>query len=255
MNKNPVVEKLRAIADQSRAQSSAWFFKTGPGQYGEGDKFLGISVPNQRLVAKQSLTIGLDEVRELFDSSTHEHRLTAALILTYKFAKADSAQRKILYDFYLDIVLRHTTEQIAPDFLATSERKGIDAWDIVDTSAHKIMGRFLSESTDASRDILYQLAASPNLWHNRVAVLTTCWFIARDSDFEDCLQLCSGFLNHKHDLIHKACGWMLREIGKKDLSVLENFLDQNYQDMPRTMLRYAIEKLPESERQRYLSRN
>jgi 3-methyladenine DNA glycosylase AlkD len=172
----------------------------------------------------------LDDIQKLLDSPIHEHRLTGLFILTYKFEKASNNAQKIIYDFYL------------------KNTKAINNWDLVDCSAHKIVGDYL---IDKDRSILYKLAQSKNLWEQRIAIVATFAFI-RNKDFEDCLNLAEIFLTHKHDLIHKAVGWMLREVGKKDELVLVSFLNPNYQKMPRTMLRYAIEKFPENIRKKYL---
>lgn len=205
------------------------FFKTGPGDYGAGDKFIGVVVPDQRKIAKKYKDLSLIDLQTLLDSPIHEHRLTALFILIFQF----KASPQKIYNFYL------------------KNLKNINNWDLVDSSAPKIMGQYLKDKKN--RDILYKLVKSKNLWRRRIAVLTTYTFI-KNNDFKDCLKLSKILLNDDHDLIHKATGWMLREIGKIDLSVLLKFLDKNYKKMPRTMLRYSLEKLSETKRQYYLSR-
>lgn len=222
---------LQKLIRPDKAEFLPYFFKTGEGEYAQGDKFIGVVVPDQRSVAKKYYKeASLDDVQKLLDSPIHEHRLTGLFILTYKFEKAKEVEREIIYNFYL------------------KNTKAINNWDLVDCSAHKIVGQYL---IDKDRSILYKLAKSKNLWEQRIAILSTFAFI-RVKDFEDCLNLAEGFLTHKHDLIHKAVGWMLREVGKKDELVLVSFLNPNYQKMPRTMLRYAIEKFPEQRRILYL---
>ena len=206
-------------------------------------------MPDARIVAKTYKQLALSEISKLFASPIHEHRLTAAMILTYKFNKANSQD---LYDFYIDHVLHHTTLQVAPKFIAKPPRTGIDNWDIVDTSAHKILGRYLSDKQD--REILYKLADHEGLWQNRVAMMSTWWFINKHQDYSDCFALAEQFISHPHDLMHKVTGWMLREVGKQDQAPLLAFLDQYSKEMPRTMLRYAIERLPDHTRRHYLDK-
>jgi 3-methyladenine DNA glycosylase AlkD len=226
-----IKDDLQKLIRPDKAEFLPYFFKTGEGEYAAGDKFIGVVVPDQRNVAKRYFKqVSLDDVQQLLNSEIHEHRLTGLFILTYKFEKADTKEQKVIYDFYL------------------KNTKAINNWDLVDCSAHKIVGEYL---IDKDRSILYKLAKSKNLWEQRIAIISTFAFI-RQKDFEDCLNLAEGFLTHKHDLIHKAVGWMLREVGKKDEFVLVSFLNPNYQKMPRTMLRYAIEKFPEQLRIPYL---
>lgn len=223
---------LRKKATKERAEASKWFFKTGKGEYGEGDRFIGVRVPDQRAVEKQFRDMPLAQVVQLLQSSIHEHRLTAVILLTEQFKRADEAGQKAIYDAYL------------------KNTKWVNNWDIVDSSAHKIVGAYL---LDRSRKPIYTLAKSKDLWEKRIAMITTAWFI-KEGDFTDTLALAKQFLNEEHDLMHKAVGWMLREMGKVDEKPLRDFLDQHAHEMPRTMLRYAIERLPESMRKTYLAR-
>ena len=222
--------QLRALASAETAVNLQRFFKTGPGQYGEGDVFLGIKVPPLRALAKQHLDAGLDTVAALLDSRYHEERLFALLLLMQFYQRAEEEQQVAAYDLYLGNTHR------------------INNWDLVDVSAPRIVGRHLQERP---RKILYQLARSPLLWERRIAILATAWFISLN-DFDDTLRIAKILVQDEHDLMHKAVGWMLREVGKRDQDVEEGFLKQHYHDMPRTMLRYAIERFPEAKRKRYL---
>jgi 3-methyladenine DNA glycosylase AlkD len=206
------------------------FFKTGKGEYGEGDVFYGIKVPTQRDIVKAFNDLSLNDIKVLIHSSIHEERLIAVLILVEQFKKADLKNQKKLFNFYL------------------KNRKGINNWDIVDLSAPNIVGNYL---LDKDKSLLYKFARSKNLWEKRIAILSTFTFI-RNGFYDDALKISKTLLNDKHDLIHKAVGWMLREIGKRDLKVEEEFLAMHYKEMPRTMLRYAIEKFPEKKRKKYL---
>lgn len=206
------------------------FFKTGKGEYGEGDIFYGIKVPAQRTIATQFRDLSFNDLRTLILSKVHEERLIAAFILVYKYEKGDDKKKKIIFDFYL------------------KNRKGINNWDLVDLSAPKIIGAYL---IDKEKDLLYKFAHSKDLWEKRIAILSTFTFI-RYGWFEDTLKISGILLNDKNDLIHKAVGWMLREVGNRDMLTEEEFLIQHYKNMPRTMLRYAIEKFPEQKRIAYL---
>lgn len=219
-------KELEEIADPERAKILQRFFKTGKGQYGEGDIFLGIMVPVQRQIAKK-YDLELDEIQNLLNSEIHEHRLVGLLILINKYNKGNG---KEIFDFYLNNVSK------------------INNWDLVDLTAPKIMGNWL---LNKPKDILYELAKSDDLWMRRISVISTFTFI-KEKQFDDAFKISEILINDKHDLIHKAVGWMLREIGKKDELILENFLRKNYKNMPRTMLRYAIEKFDEEKRQKYL---
>lgn len=227
-----IQRELAKKASTERAKSSARFFKTGPGEYGEGDTFIGVRVPDQRAIAKKYVDVSLREVVKLLSSPVHEHRLTAALILTYQFEKADPAGQKAIYDAYL------------------KNRQWINNWDIVDTSAHKIVGAYLYTR---SRQPIYTLAKSKNVWEKRIAMIATAWFI-KEGDFTDTLKLAKQFLKEEHDLMHKAVGWMLREMGKKDTKALTTFLDRYADKMPRTMLRYSIERLSKAQRAHYMQK-
>ena len=224
--------EYQKLAEPKQAKILSGFFKTAPGQYGEGDVFLGIKVPVQREAIKKYLDLSFADLQELLNSKIHEHRLSALFILVKKFEKANDKLRGKIYNFYL------------------KNSKKINNWDLVDLSAPNIVGRHL---LDKNPEILYDLAASKNLWERRIAILATFAFL-REKDFKDILRLAEILLNDKHDLIHKAVGWMLREAGKRDINILRKFLDKNFQKMPRTMLRYAIEKLPEAERKKYLTK-
>jgi len=206
------------------------FFKTGKEEYGEGDVFYGIKVPIQRKIVKVFKDLSLDDIKILIHSPVHEERLIAALILVEQFKKANPKNQKIIFNFYV------------------KNKRGINNWDIVDLSAPNIVGNYL---LDKDKSLLFKFARSKNLWEKRIAILSTFIFI-RNGFYDDALKISETLLNDKHDLIHKAVGWMLREIGKRDLKVEEVFLKEHYKTMPRTMLRYAIEKFPENKRKKYL---
>jgi 3-methyladenine DNA glycosylase AlkD len=227
-----ITEDLMRLANPRKAGDFSRFFKSGPGQYGEGDKFLGINLPSQReIVKKYYRDISFDEIDPLVRSEFHEFRMTGFLILTYKMAKAktDDAMKPIV-DYYIKNI----------DF--------INNWDLVDLTADKILGKWLFVK---DRSLIYQFAHEDHLWKQRIAVLTSYYFIKK-GQFEDTLNLASLLLTHKHDLIHKAVGWMLREIGKRDFDTEYNFLIIHYNKMPRTMLRYAIEKFDPELRLKFL---
>jgi 3-methyladenine DNA glycosylase AlkD len=224
---------LEQAANPNKAVVSASFFKTGTGQYGEGDIFIGVPIPDIRRLCKQYFKqTTLNDVQILLHDLIHEVRMLAVLLLVYSFEKADASQQQAIYQFYL----AHTAR--------------INNWDLVDNSAGQIVGGYLF---DKDRALLYQLAHSQSLWEQRITIIATFYFIKRQQ-FEDTFAIARLLLTHKHDLIHKAVGWMLREVGKKDRSALEVFLNNHYQTMPRTMLRYAIEKFPEPLRQHYLAK-
>ncbi len=225
-----VKKRLGALGDAERAKHSKRFFKTGPGEYGEGDRFLGLTVPDLRRLARSCTDLALQDLRALLRSPVHEERLLALLVLVARFRKGGPPQQKRIYDFYM----RH--------------RRGVNNWDLVDGSAPHIVGAYLA---DKDRSILYQFARSRDLWERRIAILATYHFIRHD-DFGDTLQIAEQLLADKEDLIQKAVGWMLREVGKRDGKAQKTFLKQHYRHMPRTMLRYAIERFPAAERQRYL---
>lgn len=231
MNHTEVQEALRAIADPETAEHSQRFFKTGPGEYAEGDQFLGIRVPNIRKLARQFKDLSLSETEKLLQSEYHEERLCALIILVEKSKKAHPAELQKLFELYLDNTIH------------------INNWDLVDTSAEHIVGAYLS---DKDRRVLYRLAQSDSLWERRIAVMSTFNFI-KNGDFDDPLAIAELLLDDNHDLIHKAVGWMLREVGNRSRPTEEAFLEKHIQNMPRTMLRYAIEKFPEEKRQYYLN--
>jgi 3-methyladenine DNA glycosylase AlkD len=224
--------EMRALADPERAQSSQRFFKTGPGEYGEGDRFIGLTVPQQRALARRYRALPLARVLELLHGAFHEHRLTALILLVERYRRADDAGRAGIARAYL------------------AHLRYVDNWDLVDSSAPYILGPHLWPNPGRTLD---RLADSGNLWERRVAVLATAHFIARGR-FGVTLRLAARLLGDEHDLMHKAIGWMLREVGKRDLGVLCAFLDAHVARMPRTMLRYAIEKLPERARKQWLAR-
>ena len=221
---------LKQLVNSEKASFYPRFFRTGKGEYGEGDRFLGVTVPNQRKVAKRFRDLSLRQVGLLLDDKIHECRLTALLILTEQFQRVDDGERQKIVDLYFDRMER------------------VNNWDLVDASAYKILGAFLE---DRKRGVLDELVASGDLWRQRIAMVATYHFIKQE-DFKDALRIARKLLQHEHDLIHKAVGWMLREIGKRDKRTLEKFLQRHYRAMPRTMLRYAIEKFPERQRQQYL---
>jgi 3-methyladenine DNA glycosylase AlkD len=223
---------LEKLSDSEHAKKLQLFFKTGEGEYGEGDIFIGVRVPDQRRIAKKFRNIPLSDVLILLQSGIHEHRLTALFILAEQFTKGNEETRGLIVDLYLN----NTTY--------------VNNWDLVDSSAHKILGTWL---VDRSREILYELARSESLWERRISIISTFAFINR-SDLEDALALAEALIHDRHDLIHKASGWVLREIGKRDQSILEEFLIRNYRKMPRTMLRYAIERLPEERKRFYMKK-
>lgn len=223
---------LQALAQPERAVFTARYFRTGPGEYGEGDVFLGIPVPQLRQVARKFPNLPPDDLHALLESPIHEHRLVALLVLVAIFKKAGIQARREWCEFYLAHLHR------------------VNNWDLVDVSARDILGEFL---LNLDRGLLDHLAATDHLWSQRAAIIATHAFIRR-GQFSDTFRLAEGFLTHRHDLIHKATGWMLREVGGKNEEALREFLDEFAPRMPRTMLRYAIEKLPEAERRAYLQR-
>ena len=218
------------MANPERARISQRFFKTGPGEYGEGDQFIGLTVPQIRRLAHQYRHLSPIATQQLLQSPLHEERLLALVILVDAFAAADSLGQAQIYKIY-----RQST-------------RFINNWDLVDTSAPQIVGAFLWKR---SRAPLRQLARSQNLWERRIAIIATFYLIRQD-EFEPTLRIARQLLSDQEDLIHKAVGWMLREVGKRDPAAEEKFLREHYRQMPRTMLRYAIERFPERHRQRYL---
>lgn len=229
-----IKSELKALSDAEIAKHSARFFMTGKGEYGEGDQFIGVRVPVQRKVAKKYVGIDLDEVKKLLASRVHEHRLTAVLILVYKYEKGDEGLKKQIFDFYLDN-------------LGT-----VNNWDIVDSSAHKIVGDYLIDNPVLVK-IIYNLARSRDLWERRVAMIATLAFIQAEK-FEHVVAIAEILIDDEEDLIQKAVGWMLREMGKRNEVKLINFLNRHYQIMPRTALRYAIERLSSSQKDFFMGR-
>ena len=221
-----ITSELQALSNAEKREIFPKFFKAGKGEYGEGDRFLGVTVPNIRAISKQYKNISLNEIRELIQSEWHEVRLCALLIMVEKSKKKDEALRQQLFDLYL------------------SQTDRINNWDLVDLSCRFIVGEYL---LDKSRDILYQLAQSPLLWDNRIAIVSTYAFI-RKGQLEDTYALSDLMMHHPHDLMHKAIGWMLREAGQRDSERLYDYVMSHRADMPRTMLRYAIEKFSPAER-------
>ena len=227
-----VKDELQNHIDSEKAGFLPRFFKTGPGEYGEGDRFIGVTVPNQKKAARKYYKdISLDEAGQLLHDPIHEYRLTALFILVLKYEKSRTeTERKAVVDLYLSSTSR------------------INNWDLVDSSAHKILGPYLM---DKDKDLLYKMANSGDLWEQRIAIMTTYHFI-QHRQFADTINIARILLNHEHDLIHKAVGWMLREIGNRDFATEFNFLKEHYRQMPRTMLRYAVEKFEEGLRQQFL---
>ena len=235
MKASLALEELKGYGKKSRVSDLARFYKTGPGEYAEGDLFLGGTVPQTRSVANSYKNLELVEVQKLFNSPFHEARLCAAIILNLQFKAAKSSQeRKRIFDFYLKQV--------------RAER--INNWDIVDVSA-PWMGVYLLEIDDPM-PLLIEFSKSKSLWQRRVSIILT-FALIRAGELEPTLTISEALLKDKEDLIHKAVGWMLREMGKKDVILLRGFLKQHSHEMPRTMLRYAIERLPEPERKRWLT--
>jgi len=225
-----VKKSLKKLGNPEHAAVSQRFFKTGPGEYGEGDIFIGVRVPVLRKLASEFIDLPVSEVEILLRSPIHEERLLAILLFVHILKKCNDGVQKRIYELYL------------------KSTEFINNWDLVDASAEHIVGAYLR---DKSKRPLYRLAKSKNLWDRRIAIMATFHFVKRH-EFSETLKISNMLLCDRHDLIHKATGWMLREIGKRDLRTEEKFLKKYYKKMPRTMLRYAIEKLPEEKRQRYL---
>ena len=225
-------DELGRCADKDKARVSASFFKTGRGEYGEGAIFLGVSMPDCRRIAKSAIErLSLDDVLVLLESNIHTERLVGVLILVEKYDRGDEEEKGRMFDFYL------------------KNAKRVNNWDLVDLSAWKIVGRWLVDKED--RSVLDRLALSENLWEMPIAIVS-CFAFIRKGELEDALRISKVLLGDSEDLIHKAVGWMLREVGKKDVEVLSEFLMENYDELPRTSLRYAIEKFGEEERKEWL---
>lgn len=230
LNLKSLKKELKRKASSKRAKILKRFFKTGPGEYGEGDIFLGLKVGDSREIAKKYQNLSLKETEKLLHSKIHEERLIALLILIHKFQTDNERLKEKVFKLYL------------------KNTKYINNWDLVDLSANKIVGEYLR---DKSKNILYKLAKSRNIWERRIAIMSTFQFI-KNNEFKETLKISKLLLKDEHDLIHKAVGWMLREVGKRVLVAEEKFLKTHYKKMPRTMLRYAIERFPEKRRQAYL---
>jgi 3-methyladenine DNA glycosylase AlkD len=222
MNAEAILKEMQTVANPEKAEFLKRFFKTGPGQYGEGDRFLGIVVPVTRRIARAHRQTPLPEIEKLLQSPYHEIRLCALLILVEYCKKTTEKERESIYRFYL----RHT--------------KYINNWDLVDLSCPEIVGNYL---LDKDRKALYELAGNPRLWEQRIAIVSTLPLIRQDK-YVDTFTLTEKLINHRHDLIHKACGWMLRETGKRNRDALTDFMENFAHRLPRTALRYAIEHYP-----------
>ena len=233
MNAEFILRELLSVADSEKAKFLQRFFKTGKGQYAEGDVMLGIAVPLTRDIVKKSQALPFNDIQILLDSEYHEARLAGLLFLVKQFKKAKEAERKEIFDFYLK-----------------NARKA-NNWDLVDLTCRDVIGLYLLDKAD--RSILFRLAESDNLWEQRMAVVSTLTFI-KNRQLGDTLAVAEKLLSHKHDLIHKAVGWMLREVGKKDRQTLVDFLETHYKNMPRTALRYAIEHFSPEERAYFMKR-
>lgn len=227
---NKIKRELEKLGSKEKAAILSRFFKSGKGEYGEGDIFLGVTVPEQRKVAKKYIYLRFNDVKKLLNSKIHEHRLTALFILMNKYDKASELERKNIFNFYLENI------------------NSINNWDLVDLSSHKILGDYLFGK---DKKILYKLARSSSLWERRISIVSTYFFI-RKNEFDDIFRISKILLDDKEDLIHKAVGWMLREVGKRNLGREEAFLKKYYMKMPRTMLRYAIERLSDEKKRFYM---
>lgn len=230
MGLKKIRNELKKAANPIKAKTLERFFKTGKGEYGEGDIFLGVVVPKTREIAMKNKDLALEEVEKLLGSKVHEERLAALLLLVHNFQKGDEKTKEEIFEFYL------------------KNTKKVNNWDLVDLSAPNIIGQYL---INKDKSILYVLAKSDNLWERRISIISTYPFI-KDNQFNDTTAVSEILLKDKHDLMHKAVGWMLREVGKRNLDFEEEFLRKNYKKMPRTMLRYAIEKFEEGKRRAYL---
>ena len=229
-NIQKIRNKIKGLADKEKASHLQRYFKTGKGEYGEGDIFLGIRVPDIRRLVKEFRGIGIAEAEEFMKSKFHEERLFSLLVLVDLFKRGDDKIKKKIYSLYL------------------RKTKFINNWDLVDLSAHDIVGGYI---LDKNRKVIYKLAVSNSLWERRISIISTYCFI-RHQMFADTLKIAEILLKDKEDLIHKAVGWMLREVGKRNMEVEEVFLKKHYKSMPRTMLRYSIERFPEKKRLMYL---
>jgi len=225
-----IEKRIESEGNAEKAKLLSRFFKTGKGEYGEGDIFLGLVVPVERKIAKEFRGMDIKDIQTLLDSKVHEKRMIALFILVDRYKKAKGEEREKIFEFYL----KNTTN--------------INNWDLVDLSAPNIVGDYL---LNEERKLLYSLAKSDKLWERRISIISTAAFI-RNNQFEDTIKISEILMKDKHDLIHKAVGWMLREVGKRNEEELKSFLRRHYKNMPRTMLRYSIEKFPENVRKKYL---
>ena len=225
-----LIKEIQKNYSKERAEHSKRFFKTGVGEYGEGDIFLGLSVPKQRVLAGKYSNLSMSQIQKLLDSEIHEYRLIAGLILIKKFEK----DPEVIFNFYIKNARRFNN------------------WDLVDLTAPRIVGNFLK---DKNKKIIYGLARSKNIWEKRIAIVSTLYFIVKENNFSDTLKISEIILGDSHDLIHKAVGWMLREVGKRNVELLKDFLKINYKKIPRTTLRYSIERFSEEERKKFLKGN
>ncbi len=234
MSISKLKKDLQKLANPDKAKIYLRFFKTGKGEYGEGDKFLGLTTPQARTIVKKYKDLSLKELKQLLHGKIHEYRSVALSILVHQYQKGDQKLKKTIYSLYLK----------STDY--------INNWDLVDISAPKIVGDYLLDKKD-KRKVLYRFARSNHLWQKRIAILSTFAFI-KNKQFKDTLEISRILLSDKHDLIHKAVGWMLRELGKIDQKTEEEFLKKYCQVMPRTMLRYAIEKFSPAKRKFYMKK-
>jgi len=231
-----IIENLIKLKNPEKSKILQKFFKTGVGEYGEGDIFLGIKNPDLRKIAKEKINLDFFNLQKLISSKYHEARLLAVMILVYQFEKTKVLNyKKDIFNFYLKNI------------------KYINNWDIVDLSCYKIIGNYIYNFDLEKIDILYNFSKSYNIWERRISIISLLYFI-KNNNFSDALKICKILINDKEDLINKACGWMLREIGKKDLKILYDFLDKYANIMPRVELRYSIEKLEEEIRLKYLNK-
>ena len=227
-----VFEELKSMANPEKVAYLQRFFKTGPGEYAEGDLFLGLMNPQTRSIAKANKSLPISELQILLENRYHEARLCALVIATERYKRAKPVEKKELYDFFI------------------KNTRYINNWDLIDDTCPHVIGEYL---LDKDRSILYKFAKSKNLWEQRIAIISSRTFV-RNGDFKDTIVLAEMLIDHKHDLMHKAVGWMLREIGKRDKETLSEFLEKYATKMPRTALRYAIEHYPEPERQYFLKK-
>lgn len=230
LNLKAVIQDLEKLGNPEKARNLSWFFKTGRGEYGEGDIFRGIRVPDIRKLVKKYRHLSINYIEELLHSEYHEDRLLSLFLMVYQFQNGTQNKQKRIYDLYLNNL------------------SYVNNWDLVDSSAEHIIGAWFA---DKNKDLLFDFAHSNSLWKRRISIMSTFHYIKKNK-FDTTLKIAEILRNDPEDLIHKAVGWMLREIGKRDLLKEELFLQKNYKNMPRTMLRYAIEKFPEEKRQAYL---